>query len=87
MEFYYLNYHFTTIMRGCYNSVRLQAPYINCHNLLSTLSQPYKVTARLLQPSYFRIGNVIIYSVCGIMYDVYTVRVLMFLWHELTESM
>ena len=28
----------------------------NCHNLVTTLSQPYKIAARLLQPSYFRMG-------------------------------
>ena len=55
-------------MQGCYNSARLQTPYINCHNLVSTLSEPYKVAARLLQPSCFRMGIVIIYSVCGIVY-------------------
>ena len=87
MEFYYFNNHFTTIIQGCYNSARLQTPYINCHNLVSTWSQPYKVAARLLQPSYFRMGIVIIYSVCGIVYEVCTIRVLMFLWHELRESM
>ena len=66
-------------MQGRYNSTMLQTPYINCHNLVSTLSQPYKVAARLLQPSYFRMGIFIIYSVCGIVYEVCTIRVIMFL--------
>ena len=56
MEFYYFNNHFTTIMQGCHNSARLQTPCTNCHNLVTTLSQPYKVAARLLQPSYFHMG-------------------------------
>ena len=34
----------------------LWTPCTNCHNLVTTLSQPYKVAARLLQPSYFRMG-------------------------------
>ena len=84
MEFYYFNNHFTTIMQGCYNSARLQTPYINCHILVSTLSQPYIVAVILLQHSYFRMGIVIIYSVCDIVYEVCTIRVLMFLWHGLT---
>ena len=52
-EFYYFNNHFTTIMQGCYNFARLRTPCTNYHNLVTTLSQPYKVAARLLQPSYF----------------------------------
>ena len=56
MEFYYFSNHFTTIMLGCYNSARLQTPCTNCHNIVTTLSQPYKVAARLLQSSYFRMG-------------------------------
>ena len=43
-------------MQGCYNSARLQTPCTNSHNLVTTLSQPYKVAARLLQPSYFCMG-------------------------------
>ena len=66
-------------MQGCYYSTRLQTSYINCHNLVSTLSEPYKVAARLLQTSYFCMGIVIIYSVYGIVYGVCTIRVLMFL--------
>ena len=54
MEFYYFNNCFTIIMQGVrYNSVRLRTPWKNCHNLVTTLWQPYKVAARLLQPSYF----------------------------------
>ena len=56
MKFYYFNNHFTTIMQGCYNCTRLRTPCTNYHNLVTTLSQPYKVAARLLQPSYFRKG-------------------------------
>ena len=55
-EFYYFNNHFTTITQGCHNSARLWTPCTNCHNLMATLSQPYTVAARLLQPSYFRMG-------------------------------
>ena len=58
MEFYYFNNHFTAIMQGCYNSARLRTPCTNCHNLVTTLWQPYKVAARLLQPSYFCMGVV-----------------------------
>ena len=39
-----------------YNSIRLLTPCTNCHNLVTTLSQQYKVAARLLQPSYFCMG-------------------------------
>ena len=66
-------------MQGCYNSATLQTLYINCHNLVTTLSQRYKVVVRLPEPSYFRMGYVIIYSGCGIVYEVCTIRVLMFL--------
>ena len=43
MEFYYFNYHFTTIMQGCYNSARLWTPCTNCHNLVTTLQSCSKV--------------------------------------------
>ena len=56
MEFYHFSNHFTTIIQGCYNSARLQTPCTNCHNLVTTLLQLYKVAARLLQPSYFHMG-------------------------------
>ena len=55
MKFCYYNNHFTTIMQGCYNSARLRTPCTNCHNLVTTLSQPYKVAARLY--SYFCMGR------------------------------
>ena len=57
MEYYYFSNHFTTIMQGCYNPARLQTPCTNYHNLVTILSQPYKVAARLLQPSYFHMGG------------------------------
>ena len=59
MKFYYFNNHFTTIMQGCYNSARLPTPCTNCYNLVTTLSQPYKVAARLLQPTVQLKGNLI----------------------------
>ena len=68
MEFYYFKNHFTTIMQGCYNSARLQTPCTNYHNVVTTLSQPNKVAARLLQPSYFRMGKLSIehlFICCG----------------------
>ena len=43
-------------MQGCYNYARLQTPCTICHNLVTTLLQPNKVAARLLQPSYFHMG-------------------------------
>ena len=55
MEIY--NNHFTTIMQGCYNSARMRALFTNFLNLVTTLLQPYKVGARLLQSSYFCIGK------------------------------
>ena len=61
MEFYYFNNHSTTIMQGCYNSARLRPPCTNYHNVVTTLSQSYKVAARLLQPSYFRMGDVCVF--------------------------
>ena len=54
----YFNNHFTTIMQGFYNSARLQTPCANYHNPVMALSQPYKVAARLLQVSYFRMRMV-----------------------------
>ena len=46
-------------MQGIYNYARLQTPCMNCHNLVTTLSQPYKVAARLLQPKVQLKGNLI----------------------------
>ena len=46
MEFYYFNNHFTTIMQG----------YKHLAQIATALWQPYKVAARLLQPSYFRMA-------------------------------
>ena len=48
---------FTMFQKPLHNHhARLWTPCTNCHNLVTTLSQPYKVAARLLQPSYFRMG-------------------------------
>ena len=49
MEFHYVDNHFTTIIQGCHNTARLQTPCTKCHNLVTFLSQPYKVVAGLLE--------------------------------------
>ena len=46
------NNHSTTIMQRYYNSARCK----HLAEIASTLSQPYKVVARLLQSSYFCVG-------------------------------
>ena len=51
MEFQYLDNQFTANMQGCSNSARLQTLFTKCHNLVTTLSQPYKVAVRLPQPT------------------------------------
>ena len=61
-EFYYLANHFTTIMQGCYNSTRSWKSCMTCHNLLTTLSQPYKIVARLPQTRIFYIRRYSVFS-------------------------
>ena len=46
-EFYDFNNYFTTFMQGCEHLAQIA----------TTLSQPYMVVARLLQPSYFCMGS------------------------------
>ena len=54
------------------------------------LSEGAKVDSRDILSTYNNVmycGTVIIHSVCSIVYEVCTIRVLLFMWHELKESM
>ena len=49
-----LHNHHARLLQLCKFAKTLHKLPQPCENLVKTLSQPYKVAARLLQPSYFR---------------------------------
>ena len=63
------------IKQVCYNPSRLWTSCVKCHNLVTTLLQPYKVVSRLLQSRNFHMPvgyiYIYIYIYIHIVYSIY----------------